>query len=67
MNDDRCITCGDTAVVATVISLDGTSAVVESDGVRTEVAIELVGGVAVGEELLCHAGVAIERVSEDLP
>jgi hydrogenase maturation factor len=36
--------------------------VIEKDGAREEVAIELVPEVSTGDILLCHAGVAIERV-----
>jgi D-sedoheptulose 7-phosphate isomerase len=58
--DDACITCGD---VADVVSVLGGTAVVEKDGLREEVAIELVDDVAVGDTLLCHAGVALERLT----
>ena len=67
MSDDGCITCegcvtcGDSAVVATVVALRGADATIEVDGVREDVAIELVGGIAVGDRLLCHAGVALQR------
>jgi hydrogenase maturation factor len=57
-----CITCGDVAVRARVVELRGRSAIVEHGGLREEVAIELVAPVAVGAELLCHAGVALERI-----
>jgi D-sedoheptulose 7-phosphate isomerase len=60
--DDACITCGDVAVEAEVVSVSGPTAVIEKDGAREEVAIELVGEVAVGDRLLCHAGVALERL-----
>lgn len=58
----QCITCGDVAVVARVASLAGRNAVVELDGVREQVAIDLCEGVRVGDRLLCHAGVALSRV-----
>lgn len=58
---DVCITCGDTAVAARVIEAEGGIAVVESEGVRGEVATELVADVRPGDVLLCHAGVALER------
>jgi hydrogenase maturation factor len=57
-----CITCGDVAVVVRVLALRGTNALVELDGAREEVALELVSGVRVGDRLLCHAGVALARV-----
>jgi D-sedoheptulose 7-phosphate isomerase len=58
---EACITCGDSAVPATVVQLQGAMAVVERGGAREEVAIELVPDVTVGDVLLCHAGVALER------
>ena len=61
----RCITCGDLAVVARVAALAGRTAVVERDGLREEVAIDLCEGVEVGDRLLCHAGVALSRVAPD--
>jgi len=60
---ERCITCGDVAVTARVIEVDGATATVEADGKRERVGIELVEPVAVGERLLCHAGIALERVA----
>ncbi len=60
---DACITCGDTAVEARVVAVANRTAVIELDGVREEVAVDLVDGVAVGDTLLCHAGVALGRVA----
>lgn len=60
---DACITCGDVAVEARVVSVDRHTATIEKDGAREQVAVELVAPVAVGDVLLCHAGVALERVS----
>ncbi|HUR73128.1 MAG TPA: HypC/HybG/HupF family hydrogenase formation chaperone [Sporichthya sp.] len=55
-----CITCGDVAVVLTVVELCGADATCRDDEGRTElVATELVGTVAVGDRVLVHAGVAI--------
>lgn len=61
--EDACITCGDVAVEATVVAVHGSNAVIERDGVSEEVAAELVEGVTVGDRVLCHAGVAIERLA----
>jgi D-sedoheptulose 7-phosphate isomerase len=61
--DDACITCGDVAVRATVVALTNGTATIEKDGAREDVAIDLVERVAIGDELLCHAGVALEKVS----
>ena len=60
---DRCITCGDAAVTATVVHVDGSLAVVEAGGAFERVAIELVEPVVVGELLLCHAGIALEKMA----
>jgi hydrogenase maturation factor len=49
-------------VAARVAEVDGPTAVIEKDGAREEVAIELVGEVRAGDTLLCHAGVALEKV-----
>ena len=60
---DRCVTCGDVAVVGTVVEIHAESALVEVDGRREEVDVSLVMPVARGEALLCHAGIALQRVS----
>jgi D-sedoheptulose 7-phosphate isomerase len=60
--DDACITCGDVAVQARVVAVSNGTAVIEKDGLREEVAVELVAPVDVGDVLLCHAGVALEKV-----
>jgi D-sedoheptulose 7-phosphate isomerase len=60
--DDACITCGDVAVQARVVALSNGTATIEKEGAREDVAVDLVEGVEVGDELLCHAGVALERV-----
>lgn len=67
--DDACITCGDVAVQATVVAVSDGTAVIEKDGLREEVAIELVERIEVGDRVLAHAGVALEKVPEgaDVP
>ena len=60
---ETCHTCGDVAVEARVVEVDGDSAVVEAAGARERVAIELVAPVAPGDVLLCHAGIAIRKLS----
>jgi hydrogenase expression/formation protein HypC len=59
---DRCITCGDVAVPATVVAVDGVTATVEIEGGHEQVGIDVVGSVEVGEVLLCHAGIAIDKL-----
>ena len=58
----ECLTCGDVAVEARVVEIDGDTAVVEVDGRREQVALELVAPVVPDEILLCHAGIAIRKV-----
>ncbi|MGI8622767.1 MAG: HypC/HybG/HupF family hydrogenase formation chaperone, partial [Solirubrobacteraceae bacterium] len=59
--DEACITCGDVAVEVVVVEVEGVRALVDSEGVREEVAVDLVEDVRPGDRLLCHAGVALER------
>jgi hydrogenase maturation factor len=57
------VTCSDEAVVARVLEVDGLEALVQvADGRHQRVAVDLVGDVREGERLLCHAGIALERV-----
>jgi hydrogenase maturation factor len=60
---NTCITCGDTAVAATVVEVDGDTATVDVDGARERVGVELVSPVAPGDLLLCHAGIALEKLT----
>ena len=60
---DACVTCGDVAVQARVVAVSDRTATIERDGAREEVALDLVDGVAVGDTVLCHAGVALERLA----
>lgn len=64
--EDQCLTCGDVAVQARVVELAGAAATVERAGLREEIAVDLVADqLAVGDTVLCHAGVALERIPED--
>ena len=64
---DRCITCSDEAVEAEIVSINGLEAVVRVAGARAEerVGIDLVPEAAPGDVLLCHAGIALERVGAE--
>jgi hydrogenase maturation factor len=64
LDAEHCITCGDTAVTATVVRVDGDTATLDADGAREQVGIDLVESVVVGELLLCHAGIALEKVAD---
>jgi HupF/HypC family len=60
---DGCITCGDLAVALTVVEVHGPDARCrDAEGREELVATELVGPVAVGDRLLVHAKVALERL-----
>jgi D-sedoheptulose 7-phosphate isomerase len=61
-NPEACITCGDVAVTARVVEVQGPTAIVEREGAFEQVAADLVEGLQRGEMVLCHAGVALERV-----
>ena len=64
LDADACVTCGDVAVVGRVVEVGAHTAVVDVDGQREVVDTSLVIPVAHGERLLCHAGIALQRVSE---
>jgi D-sedoheptulose 7-phosphate isomerase len=50
-----------------VLSTDGTIATVRAGGATEQVAAELVGELSVGDRVLCHAGVALERLAPEDP
>jgi hydrogenase maturation factor len=61
--EQHCITCGDEGVPVRVIELrDGVAVCADQELARHRVAIDLVEPVAVGDELLVHAGVAIAHL-----
>ena len=60
---ERCITCSDEAVEAEVVAVDGREAVVLVDGSHERVGIDLVPETVPGDVLLCHAGIALDRVA----
>jgi hydrogenase expression/formation protein HypC len=45
-------------------SIDGATGMAQAAGVRREVSLTLVEGVAIGDYVLVHAGFAIQRVDE---
>jgi hydrogenase expression/formation protein HypC len=63
VSQETCHTCGDVAVEGEVVEVTGDTAIVDVDGSRERVAIELVAPVAPGDVLLCHAGIAIRKVN----
>jgi hydrogenase expression/formation protein HypC len=60
---ERCLTCGDIAVEARVAEIQDGFALVDVAGARERVALDLVEPVEPGDLLLCHAGIALERLS----
>jgi D-sedoheptulose 7-phosphate isomerase len=62
---DACVTCGDVAVEADVVAVAGGTATVRRGDAIEQVAVDLVRDVRVGDRLLCHAGVALERLDHD--
>jgi hydrogenase maturation factor len=61
---ERCLTCSDDAIAARVRSVDGLEALVAVDAGAERVAIDLVPDARPGDLLLCHAGIALERLEE---
>lgn len=64
--EDGCITCGDVALPLRVVSIDpdrGLGLCEDEQGRRETVEIALVQPVAVGDELLVHAGTAIAHAA----
>jgi hydrogenase maturation factor len=62
LSPERCITCSDEAVEAEVVSLHGMEAIVRVAGTEERVGVDLVPDAAPGDLLLCHAGIALERI-----
>ncbi len=59
-----CLTCSDEAVAARVDSVEGLEALVAAGEAVERVAIDLVPDARPGDLLLCHAGIALERLEE---
>ena len=61
--DEHCITCGDEGIAMRVIELrDGAAVCADESRARHHVAVDLVEPVAIGDQLLVHAGVAIRHL-----
>lgn len=61
---ESCLTCADEAVAARVRAVEGLEAVVAVGEESERVAIDLVPEARPGDLLLCHAGIALERIEE---
>jgi hydrogenase maturation factor len=64
LDAERCLTCSDDAVAARVRAVDGLTAEVAVGAQVERVAIDLVHDARPGDLLLCHAGIALERLEE---
>jgi hydrogenase maturation factor len=62
-HDEVCITCSDQLLAVLVTGVDVEAGIAKGtiDGSTVEVGIDLLDGVTVGEVLLCHGGVALQR------
>jgi hydrogenase maturation factor len=61
--EERCITCGDEGIAMRVIELrDGNAVCADESRARHHIAVDFVEPVAVGDQLLVHAGVAIRHL-----
>jgi hypothetical protein len=62
-HNEVCITCSDQLLAMVVIEVDEGAGIARGtiDGSAVEVGIDLLDGVAAGEVLLCHGGVALQR------
>lgn len=53
------------AIPMKVVEIEGDTAVVEQEGVSRKARIDFLDGVQIGDYVLVHAGIAIERVRPD--
>ena len=53
------------AIPMKIVALNGPDAVAEQEGVRRHVRVDFIPDARLGEYVLVHAGIAIERVDED--
>ncbi|MEA2298540.1 MAG: hydrogenase expression/formation protein HypC [Solirubrobacteraceae bacterium] len=62
---ERCITCSDEGLPMRVVSLadeTGQAVCVDESGADQSVAVDLLESVAIGDDILVHAGVAIAHM-----
>jgi hydrogenase maturation factor len=62
-HDEVCITCSDQLLTMVVTGVDESAGLARGiiDGEAAEVGIDLLDNVTVGDVLLCHGGVALQR------
>ena len=66
LHDEVCITCSDQLLRMVVDSVDEEGMIASGtiDGEPAEIGVDLIDGAQPGDVLLCHGGVALQRVSE---
>ena len=65
LEPEHCVTCSDEAVAAGVVAVEQLEAIVLVEtGTTSRVAIDLVPDAEPGDVLLCHAGIALERLEQ---
>lgn len=60
--EEVCLTCGDVAVQGSLLTLEGSRGLVRTPLGEEEVDVSLIEAPKLGDLLLCHGGVAIDRV-----
>jgi hydrogenase expression/formation protein HypC len=66
LDHDGCVVCSDAGIPVRVLTIKNDDALCEdAAGKRTEIAVELVAPVRIGEILLTHGGVAIAKVAPE--
>ena len=65
-HDEVCITCSDQLLRMVVDSVDADGMIASGtiDGEPAEIGVDLIDGVQPGDVLLCHGGVALQRVTD---
>jgi len=53
------------AIPAKILSINGTSALIDLAGTQREASVMLLENAAVGDWVIVHAGFAIERITEE--
>ena len=53
------------AVPMKIVEINGVEAMAEQEGVRRQVRVDFIPDIRLGEYVLVHAGIAIDRVNEE--
>jgi hydrogenase assembly chaperone HypC/HupF len=67
---EHCITCGDEGIPMTVLRIDqrrGLALCIDEEGSKATVETALVEPVALGDQVLVHAGTAIAALTSSVP